>query len=206
MDSTYLCRTPYNKNPTTILIKLFVIIFYSLETRSFISINKTVFQYMIEIWKDIEGFPKYKVSNIGRVKSCHGSDRILRQNTKKGYYTIQIWTNKKRYDKFVHRLILEAFIPNPNPDKFTICDHINRNGRDNRVENLRWSNSKLNNYNRSNARGYYFEKRTKQWVASLTYDGINKILGNFKYSIHARQAYLAAKKKYLNKIDKYHDY
>jgi len=161
---------------------------------------------MIEIWKDIEGFPKYKVSNIGRVKSCHGSDKILRLNIKKSYYTIQLWTNKKRYDKLVHRLMLKAFIPNPNPDIFTICDHINRNSMDNRVENLRWSTSQLNNLNKSNAKGYCFDKKTKKWVASLCCDGKNKQLGSFKYSIHARQAYLAAKKIYLKEIDKYHDY
>ena len=162
---------------------------------------------MIEIWKEIEGFPKYKVSNMGRVKSCRGSGLILKQNPKHGYQTIQLWdNNKKRYDKLIHRLVLVAFIPNPNPDRFKICDHINRNSMDNRVENLRWSTNKLNNYNRSTTRGYQFDKKNKKWRAQLTKDGKKKYLGSFKNSIDARKAYLVAKKIHLKEIDQYHDY
>jgi len=163
----------------------------------------TVLSKMTEIWKDIDGFPRYKVSNLGRVKSyCLKQERILTPRPKNGYKTIVLAGR----EKLIHRLMLKAFIPNPNPDIFTICDHINRNSMDNRVENLRWSTSQLNNLNKSNAKGYCFDKKTKKWVASLCCDGKNKQLGSFKYSIHARQAYLAAKKIYLKEIDKYHDY
>lgn len=162
---------------------------------------------MIEIWKEIEGFPKYKVSNMGRVKSCHGNEKILKLNHTNQYKRIQLWNNnKKRYDKAVHRLVLLAFKPNPDPDRFTICDHINRNSMDNRAENLRWSTNTLNNYNKSTTKGYYFDKNIKKWKAYIKIAGKNKHLGSFKYSIEARKAYLAAKKKLLKEIDQYHDY
>ena len=162
----------------------------------------TVLSKMTEIWKDIDGFPRYKVSNLGRVKSyCKKEEKILTPRPKHGYKTIVLAGREKS----IHRLMLKAFIPNPNPDIFTICDHINRNSMDNRLENLRWSTTQLNNLNRT-CRGYYYDKRDNKFIASLNINGKSKYLGSFKYSIHARQCYLAAKKIYLNKIDKYHDY
>jgi hypothetical protein len=162
----------------------------------------TVLSKMTEIWKDIDGFPRYKVSNLGRVKSyCLKQERILTPRPKNGYKTIVLAGR----EKLIHRLMLKAFIPNPNPDIFTICDHINRNSMDNRLENLRWSTTQLNNLNRT-CRGYYYDKRDNKFIAQLSINGKQKHLGSFKYSIHARQCYVAAKHKLLKEIDQYHDY
>ena len=157
---------------------------------------------MTEIWKDIDGFPRYKISNLGRVKSyCMKEEKFLKPRPKKNYQTVSLGG----HEKFIHRLMLIAFKPNPNPDIFTICDHINRNSMDNRLENLRWSTIQLNNLNKS-CRGFYYDKRDNKFIAQLNMNGKSKYLGSFKYSIDARKCYLAAKKKYMNDIDKYHDY
>ena len=164
-----------------------------------------VFSKMTEIWKDIDGFPKYQVSNFGRVKSSFRIERILTPRIKNGYHALRLCRNKIPYEKYIHRLVLEAFKENPDPAKYTVCDHINRNSMDNRLENLRWSTPQLNGFN-TNCRGYSFDKQMNKFRSFIRIDGKNVYLGSFDYSIHARQAYLAAKKKYLNKIDPHHDY
>lgn len=106
-----------------------------------------------EEWRDVVGWEGlYLVSSYGRVASLIGSkQRILcRQiltRRKLRYYTVLLHGKEKPKRKTVHRLVAIAFIPNPNgyPD----IDHINRNGLDNRVENLRWCTKKMNMANKN---------------------------------------------------------
>ena len=67
---------------------------------------------MEEIWKTIEIAPNYEVSNLGRVRNRKGL--ILKPSTSHGYYHVVLMNNKKRISRNVHRLVAEAFIPNPN--------------------------------------------------------------------------------------------
>lgn len=95
---------------------------------------------MIEIWKDIKDFEGlYQVSNLGRVKSLKLNRELIMKPTKEvnGYLTINLTNNDGKHKKFlIHRLVVEAFIPNP--DNKPQVDHINTDTTDNRVENLRW--------------------------------------------------------------------
>ena len=98
----------------------------------------------VEIWKDIAGLEgKYQVSSIGRVRrtpKCEGdSGRLLKQwLTKNGY--LQVFLNRK--PQYVHRLVAEAFIPNPE-HKETV-NHKNEVKTDNKVENLEWMTRREN--------------------------------------------------------------
>lgn len=104
---------------------------------------------MQEVWKDIKDFEGlYVVSNTGKVKSMerfvmnngglqHRHERILKSNiTKFGYKTVILCKEGKTYPKSVHRLVAEAFIPNP--DNKPNVDHIDTNPSNNNVDNLRW--------------------------------------------------------------------
>ena len=89
-----------------------------------------------EIFKPIDGFDKYFVSNMGNVKSDK-TNRLLKVQKKIGYSTVGLSIINKRYCFLIHRLVAKAFIPNPE-NKLTV-NHINHNTHDNRVENLEWS-------------------------------------------------------------------
>lgn len=106
---------------------------------------------IMEEWRDIEGYEGlYQVSNDGRVKSYkrNKNGKLLTNTTNNdGYLVVSLYdsVNKKEIQKKVHRLVAEAFIPNP--DNKPQIDHINTVRNDNRVENLRWCTQNENNNN-----------------------------------------------------------
>lgn len=118
---------------------------------------------MSEIWKPIKDFDCYFVSSLGNVKSTkpwHGtSERILKAGiTKRGYCLVVLQKNGKQYYRSVHRLVADAFIPNPY--NLEQVNHINEVKTDNRVENLEWCDAEYNmNYGTRTAR--QIRKRSK---------------------------------------------
>ena len=106
---------------------------------------------MEEIWKPIKDYEGlYEVSNLGRVKSLNyrgtGKEKILKNiENSKGYFQVGLVKFGKQKVFKVHRLVAEAFIPNP--ENKPCIDHINTVKSDNRVENLRWVTYKENSNN-----------------------------------------------------------
>jgi hypothetical protein len=110
----------------------------------------------MEIWKDISGYEGlYQVSNLGRVKSIgrwiNGKnkgkrwqeEKIMKQQLFKcGYLYVCLWKERKMKYCRVHRLVAEAFIPNPNNLPF--INHKSEIKTQNNVENLEWCDHKYN--------------------------------------------------------------
>ena len=90
----------------------------------------------MEIWKDIIGFEGlYKVSNIGRIKN-KDNKLLSPYHNINGYISIDLYKEGHVHKLRVHRLVAEAFIPNPN--NYPIVNHIDENKTNNNVNNLEW--------------------------------------------------------------------
>lgn len=93
-----------------------------------------------EIWKDVNGFDKdYQISNFGnvRIKKSDGTFKQLKP-TKfgKGYLHINLVKGGKQKSFQIHRLVAEAFVPNPK--KLPIINHKDENKSNNYANNLEW--------------------------------------------------------------------
>ena len=101
---------------------------------------------MTEIWKELEGFSKYKFSNTGKIWSKSSNKERSLKPQKGGYIRFGLTNDEGKISNFfVHRLIASVFIPNPQ-NKPTV-NHKNHNKADNRVENLEWATiSEQNNH------------------------------------------------------------
>jgi hypothetical protein len=94
-------------------------------------------------WRAVECFPGYTVHSSGQVKGPTG---IILSGSTREYCRVNLYRDKCQFTKTVHRLVAQAFIPNP--DGLPEVDHINQNKLDNRVENLRWADKSVQMINR----------------------------------------------------------
>tara|TARA_R110000796_G_C14268213_1_gene400912 strand:+ start:37 stop:489 length:453 start_codon:yes stop_codon:yes gene_type:complete len=95
---------------------------------------------------EIQGNNKYLIYPDGRVWSKIGKGKWLKvSNNGNGYLKCALGRNSP--NNYIHHLVAKHYIPNP--ENLPVIDHINRNKKDNRVENLRWVSQKDNCNNSS---------------------------------------------------------
>ena len=147
----------------------------------------------MEEYRVIEGFENYEVSNLGNVRN-KTSMRILKNNpNSRGYYIIDLYRNKIRSSKMIHRLVANEFIGNPNNK--ACVDHIDGNKLNNFFSNLRWAsttencrNTKLKCTNTTGVKGVTQHKVTNKWHATIQINGIKVHIGSFDTIEQAKQA------------------
>ena len=96
--------------------------------------------------KEIKNFPGYTITDDGKVISYKFKEpRVMKTwYQKSGYENIKLCKDNVTYHFLIHRLVAEAFIPNPN--NLPEVNHKDKNRQNNRVENLEWSNRVDNLY------------------------------------------------------------
>lgn len=98
----------------------------------------------IEMWKTVvvKGVKtKYEISSSGRIRTKKkGKVKILKPSfNQDGYKMIQIKVGDKKVTKKIHRLVAEAFVENPDPERFKEVNHLNGDKANNDMDNLEWT-------------------------------------------------------------------
>lgn len=135
-------------------------------------------------------------------------ERIDKNFKKREWRIVENTANCNKYNHlkingkmiFRHRIMaycflgLENIVGKKNNDN--CIDHINGNRIDNRVENLRITTQRENQFNRPNAKGYCWIGENKKWRAQIRLNGKIIYLGLYDTEEEAHQAYLRAKPIY----------
>jgi hypothetical protein len=144
-----------------------------------------------EVFRMIDDFPCYDVSNFGQVRN-RTTGRLLKPCiSNSGYLDIGLSKNKKRYHRYIHRLVCEAFIDNPN--NYKCVDHKDRCKTNNHVSNLRWCSYSMNmknrnSYGNTNIAGISWVESTKRYQCIVTGDNAKRIRKSFSVSRYGNKA------------------
>lgn len=95
----------------------------------------------MEIFKVIQEFPEYKISNLGNIKNNKDQVLTIRRKSNSGYFQVRLYANGKYHYRYIHRLLALAFIPNPN--NYRTINHIDGNKENNSINNLEWASDEM---------------------------------------------------------------
>ena len=149
----------------------------------------------MEIWKKIDGFENYEVSNLGRVKSLqrwsgtkfYKREQIMKlyQNKKNGYIYVSLSKDNKAKNIRVHILVAKEFLGNPN--HYSQINHKDGNKENNCADNLEWCDSKYNIVDMYKRKGVYdnAENVIKDYLKIKSCKEVSKIYGCSKETIRS---------------------
>lgn len=128
----------------------------------------------------------YIVYSDGTIYSVR-SKKFLKACVASAGYKLVVLNGKSCY---VHRIVAEAFIPNPN--NLPQVNHINGDKTDNRVENLEWVTIRgnSNHYYKSKFPGTYLEKSSNKFISQIWHNSVHKFLGRYNTIEEAHNVYL----------------
>lgn len=131
---------------------------------------------MDEVWKDIDGFPGYQVSNLGKVqnkKTGHVLKQVVGRDGR--YLSVYLTNGETENTQRVHRLVAKAFLgDHPN----LVVNHKDGNRRNNNLNNLEWCTAGENNRHAIktglNYPGAYQKKPVRILETGEIFDGITE--------------------------------
>lgn len=120
----------------------------------------------MEYWKIIKQFPEYEISTYGRVRKIKTQKCLYIKHHSRGYLQVVIQSNDKKHYLYIHRLVAQAFIPNPQSLPFV--NHKDEDKQNNHVDNLEWCTCEYNtNYGTAPKRnGLAHHKKVRQYTKS----------------------------------------
>lgn len=129
----------------------------------------------------IKGFEDYGITSCGRVWNFKRGKFLKPNKNKYGYYQVVLYKNGIRYPKKLHRLVAEAYVPNP--ENLETVDHVDENKEHNYVKNLQWM-TRGDNIVKSKAykimcieTGEIFESTMEAWrKTKIPYSNICQVL------------------------------
>lgn len=135
----------------------------------------TWIESQVELWMPIEGYPRYDVSNFGRVRGCrikhnrkgeviHTTPFIMRPQISVKHAGVTLSRDGRGRRVYVHRLVAKAFLPNP--ENLPEVNHITAYPADNRVDGLEWA-SHLGNHQHAKNNGLHAQGG-RNGMATLT--------------------------------------
>lgn len=157
------------------------------------------------MWKEIEEYEDYLVSDCGKVKSIKfNKDKILSPTiTGAGYYQVTLFNKGKRKSILVHHLVFDTFSELKRDGRNIMVDHIDNNKLNNHINNLQLLNNRENSSKdkkgyTSKYVGVHYNKENKKWKAEIYANGKNNYLGYYNSEKEAAKAY----NNYLKTIQK----
>jgi len=162
-----------------------------------------------EIFKDIKGFYGiYQISNLGRVKSLesqmiHSSklkhvtlkEKILKNNLgNNGYMRVGLYKKGVQSKRMIHQLMAEAFLNHKVKGTKLVCDHIDNDKLNNKLENIqiisfRENISKDIRIGTSKYIGVSWNSSRKKWLSQIMINKKILFLGYFKNELEASKSY-----------------
>jgi hypothetical protein len=153
----------------------------------------------MEIWKDVKGYEGiYQVSIAGSVRRVlkNGFRDLKPISHSGGYLRVKLRNKGNDKDAYIHRLVAEAFIPNPHNLKEV--NHISGDKENNFIDNLEWCNRRENCSHNSKMRntsskyvGVHYDKKMKKFKSRIFIDGERRDLGFYRTELGAYLAYVS---------------
>lgn len=126
---------------------------------------------MKERWEDIKGYNAYQVSDRGRIKSHNGrwskKSKILKPvDNSYGYKRVTLVKGGEKKNVYIHRIVAETFIPNPNRKR--CINHKDGNKSNNRSDNIEWCTHQENTEHMYKKLGVRMPSGENHWASKLT--------------------------------------
>lgn len=158
---------------------------------------------MKEIFKNIEDYEGYQISNLGSVKSFRRkTPKILKPiKNRGGYLVVDLQSEGKTKTRAIHQLVAITFLNHVPNGRKIIVDHIDNDQSNNKLENLQLitfrENCSKDKKGSSSYTGVSWDKNRNLWRSSITLNSKHVHLGRFKTEEEAHNEYQKALNNFL---------